>query len=381
MQLSVPCTIMRGGTSKGLFFQKEDLPTDDSTRDKVILSAFGSPDPNGRQIDGLGGATSTTSKVAIVEKNKNDINSVNYTFGQVDIQSPLIDMKGNCGNLSSAVGPYAIDKGLVDRIEEPYTKVNIYNTNTDKYIVAHVPVENGKTQYEGEFLIPGVTNPGGKIQLDFMEPGGSVTGKLLPTNKPKDLLQTESFGEFEVSIVDAANPVVFVNADDVALTGIELPANIDKDENMINKLLEIRAAAAIQLDLAENFHDANVNSPAVPKMCFVAESQDYKTTQQTEMKQDDMDITARMLSMGKLHPTFAITGGVCLAVASKIEGTIVNDVVKQTGDYEVRIGHCGGVFQVGAEVIQEDEEFQARRGTAFRTARCLMTGDAQVSIK
>jgi 2-methylaconitate cis-trans-isomerase PrpF len=368
---------MRGGTSKGLFFKKDDLPMDEKLSDKIILKAFGSPDLYERQIDGLGGGTSTTSKLAVVEKRLNEINGINYTFGQVDIKTSLIDRKGNCGNLSSAVGPYAIDHGMVDKIEEPYTKVNIFNTNTKKKIVAFVPVKDGQTQYEGTFYISGVSNPGSKIQLDFLEPGGAITGKLLPTGKTKELLQTKSVGEIEVSLVDATNPLVFIKASDVGLVGTELPNDIDENPNILNTLLEIRAAAAVKLNLAKDFDDANQNSPAVPKMCFVSEAKSYRSTEKKDIVEDDIDIVARMLSMGKLHPTFAISGGICLAIAAKIEGTIVNSQLKQFDKDRIVIGHCGGTMEVGAEVTEENV---ALRGTVFRTARCLMLGETYISV-
>ncbi|MFD2211573.1 2-methylaconitate cis-trans isomerase PrpF family protein [Virgibacillus halophilus] len=377
MLIKVPCTVMRGGTSKGLFFKKDDLPIDGYLREKVILKAFGSPDPYERQIDGLGGATSTTSKLAIVEKRDDAINSVNYTFGQVDIKTSFIDMKGNCGNLSSAVGPFAIDNRMVDQIEEPYTKINIHNTNTGKNIVTFVPVKDGHTQYEGTFYISGISNPGSKIRLDFIEPGGAVTGDLLPTGKSKDLLQTKSTGEIEVSMVDAANPLVFVKADDVGLNGTELPGNVDKNKKLLDTLLEIRAAAAVKLKLAKNFKEANTKSPAVPKLCFVSEAQDYLTTENKRIKKEDINIVARMLSMGKLHPTFAIGGGICLAIAAKIEGSVVKDQLEQMYMDEIKIGHCGGIMEVGAEFA--DKKI-ALRGTVFRTARCLMTGYTYVSV-
>ncbi|MDY0404651.1 PrpF domain-containing protein [Virgibacillus sp. 179-BFC.A HS] len=377
MLLKVPCTVMRGGTSKGLFFKKDDLPIDKYLRDKVILKAFGSPDPYERQIDGLGGATSTTSKLAIIEKRNDEMNSVNYTFGQVDIKTSFIDMNGNCGNLSSAVGPFAIDNGMVDQVEEPYTKVNIYNTNTGKNIVAFVPIKDGHTQYEGTFYISGVPNPGSKIQLDFMDPGGAITGNLLPTGKTKEFLQTKSAGEIEVSLVDATNPLVFIRAKDIGLIGTELPNEIDKNTKLLDTLLEIRAAAAIKLNLAKNLEDANRYSPAVPKMCFISEAQDYRSTENNNIRKDEIDIVARMLSMGKLHPTFAISGGICLAVAAKIKGTIVSDQLKHVSEDLIKIGHCGGIMEVSAEVTKEKI---ALRGTVFRTARCLMTGFTYVSV-
>ncbi|MBH8582474.1 2-methylaconitate cis-trans isomerase PrpF family protein [Thermoactinomyces sp. CICC 10735] len=380
MKKEIPCTIMRGGTSKGLFFIEEDLPEDLSTRQEILLKVFGSPDPYGRQIDGLGGGTSTTSKVAIISKRKGEKNTVNYTFGQVDITAPLIDMRGNCGNISSAVGPFSIDKGLVEEIKEPITKVRIYNTNTRKYIIAHVPVKGGKTDYDGDFCIPGVPTKGNKIRLDFLEPGGAVTGRLLPTNHTVDILETK-YGKVEVSIVDAANPCVFVRAKDLGLTGIEFPKDLDQNPQLLDRVLDIRAVAATKIGLATNIEDAKVKSPAVPKICFISESSDYISNSGELIDKGDVDLVARMMSMGKLHPSFAITGGICLAVAAKINGTLVNQIVHSKRDENdvVRIGHCDGVMEVGAEVQQVNGQWQAVYGTVYRTARCLMNGSVCLS--
>ncbi|BCJ86761.1 2-methylaconitate cis-trans isomerase PrpF family protein [Effusibacillus dendaii] len=382
MQISIPCILMRGGTSKGVFFLEEDLPKSPAVRNEVIVRAFGSPDPSGRQIDGLGGGTSTTSKMAIISKRKEEVNGINYTFGQVDLKTSLVDMRGNCGNLSSAVGPYAIDMRLVDKIEEPYTKVRIYNTNTQKYIVAHVPTRNGKTLYDGDFQIAGVPGQGSKIQLDFMEPGGAVTGWLLPTGQPVEMINTDSYGSFQVSIVDAANPVVFVRAADIGLTGKELPKDIDNNMQLLDKILQIRAAAAVRIGLAQDMQDAFVNVPSVPKVAFLSEPSDYITTSDAVVQKEEIDIMARMLSMGKMHPSFAITGSICLAVACKIDGTLAHEMVPvdRRNNYELQIGHCSGAISVGAEVIQEQGTYRALRGSVFRTARRLMSGMVDVSI-
>jgi 2-methylaconitate cis-trans-isomerase PrpF len=377
MITEIPCTIMRGGTSKGVFFLESDLPEDYESRNKIILRSLGSPDPTGRQLDGLGGATSTTSKIAIISKRHGEINTVNYTFGQVDIHSPLIDMKGNCGNISSAVGPFSVDMGLLDNVEEPITKVKIFNTNTNKYILAHVPTKDGKTIYEGEYNIPGVPTNGSPIKMDFMEPGGSVTGLLLPTAKEKEIIETDSFGPYVVSIVDAANPCVFVRASDLGLTGQELPIDVDNNEELLRKILEIRGAAAVKLGFAENIPDAMKYVPAVPKFCFVSSSCDYTTTAGHTIPKNEIGIAARMMSMGKLHPSYAITGGICLAVAAQIKGTLVNELCseKREGTKVIKIGHCSGVMEVGASVTKVNGKWHADYGQVFRTARRLMSGN------
>src|SRR5512143_118102 len=227
MHRRIPCTIMRGGTSKALFFRREDLPGDIATQDQILLAALGNPDPTSRLVNGLGGPISSTSKVAIISARSGEPNTVDYTFGQGSHKNALIDREGNCGNISAAVGPYAVDEGLVE-VREPETIVRIYNTNTRKYIIAHVPVENGQAKVEGDYAIAGVPGTGARVALDFESPGGARTGKLLPTGKPQEILETES-GKFVASLVDAANPCVFVRANDLGLIGTELPPQIEAD--------------------------------------------------------------------------------------------------------------------------------------------------------
>src|ERR1700726_1472092 len=251
MQARIRTVIMRGGTSRGLFFWDEDLPADPEARTWATLAAFGSPDRYGRQIDGLGGATSLTSKAAIISKGTQPGIDVNFTFGQVSIEQPLIDMRGNCGNISAAVGPYAIDEGLV-ACQEPVTRVRFLNTNTQKVIVAHVPTRNGRFEPEGEYTIPGVPGTGSKIVLDFLDPGGAVTGKLFPTGQIRDVLQVPGIGPIELTIVDAANPLVFCRAEDLGLNGQEIPEQIDTNQELLYRIAVTRAAAGVTIGLAQS---------------------------------------------------------------------------------------------------------------------------------
>src|SRR5437588_119825 len=255
MQARIRTVIMRGGTSRGIFFRDEDLPVDPEARKWTILAAFGSPDRYGRQIDGLGGATSLTSKAAIISKGTQPGIDVNFTFGQVSIQQPLIDMRGNCGNISAAVGPYAIDEGLV-ACQEPVTRVRFLNTNTQKVIVAHVPTRNGRFEPEGEYTIPGVPGTGSKIVLDFLEPGGAVTGKLFPTGQVRDVLHVPGIGHIEVSIVDAANPLVFCRCEDFGLSGEEIPEQIDINQELLHRIAVTRAAAGVAIGLADSIEES-----------------------------------------------------------------------------------------------------------------------------
>lgn len=378
MKNAIPCVWMRGGTSKGGCFLLSDLASDVTEQNVQLTKMYGGNDPSGREIDGMGGGTSTTSKAVIVAKRVGHHNGVNYTFAQVDTTSTLVDRKGNCGNMSATVGQFAIEMGLIDEITEPTTKVHIFNTNTQKTIVAHVPVKDGKVQYEGSYAISGVPGTASKIQLDFLDPGGSVTKKLLPTGSVIDVVNVPDYGEFEISIVDAANPLVFVRASDLGLKGNELLEQIDGDADLLKKMLGIREAASVLCGISKNLDEAR-GVPAVPKFCFIAPPADYQALDGKIIKEEEIDLQARMLSMGKLHPTYAITGGVCTGVAAKIPGTLVNQVVKDAQNRdEIRIGHCGGTLSVGAQVSKEKDGFKAICGTVYRTSRVLMRGVIEI---
>lgn len=374
----ISCFWMRGGTSKGGCFLESELGQDVATQNRNLSRIYGSNDPSGRQIDGMGGATSTTSKAVIVSKRPDEKNSVNYTFAQVEINSDLVDRKGNCGNMSSTVGPFAIEMGLVDDVTEPVTQVRVFNTNTQKTIVSHVQVKDGKVVYDGDYAISGVPGTAAKIKLEFLEPGGAVTKKLLPTGNAVDTLQVDGYGEFEISIVDAANPLVFVRANDLGLTGSELPKEIDSNPELLKKMLAIREAASVLSGIAKDLDEAKT-IPAVPKFCFVASPADYLNTTGETISKSSIDVQARMLSMGKLHPVLAITGGICIGVAAKIPGTLVNEAVGSAASQEeIRIGHCSGTLAVGANVEVTEDSIKAISGTVFRTARVLMKGDVNI---
>lgn len=375
MAISIPCIWMRGGTSKGGCFLLSDLASDVTAQNLQLTKIYGGNDPSGREIDGMGAGTSTTSKAVIVAKRLGEHNAVDYTFAQVDTTTELVDRKGNCGNMSSTVGPFAIEIGLIDNVTEPITQVRIFNTNTQKTIVSHVPVQNGKVLYQGDYAISGVPGTAAKIQLDFLEPAGSVTKKLLPTGNVIDVVDIPEYGRFEISIVDAANPLVFVRASDLGLKGNELPAQIDGNPELLKKMLAIREVASVLAGIAKDVEQAK-GIPAVPKFCFIAPPSDYKTVEGVSIKQGEIDLLGRMLSMGKLHPTYAITGGVCTGVAAKIPGTLVNQVIGNAASHdEIRIGHCGGTLAVGAQTRITADGVQAVCGTVYRTARVLMRGE------
>ena len=365
---------MRGGTSRALFFRREDLPADIAAQDQVLLAALGDPDPTGRLVNGLGGPISSTNKVAIISPRPGEHNTVDYTFAQGSHKTTLIDRESNCGNISSAVGPYAVDYGLVE-VREPETIVRIYNTNTRKYIIAHVPVENGQAKVEGDYAIAGVSGTGARVALDFESPGGARTGKLLPTGKPQEILETES-GKFVASLVDAANPFVFVRANDLGLEGTELPGQIDSDAGLMNRLEQIRAAATVKMGMARDVAEATQKVRSVPKVAFVSAPAEYKTVNGLVIKVDEVDVVVRMLSMGLTHGAIPITGAVGVAGAARLEGTVVHEMIPPARRQfaAVRLGHPGGTIKVQAEIKYKGNQPQYICATVYRTARRIMDG-------
>ncbi len=364
----IPCVIMRGGTSKGIYIKGNHLPADPALRDKTVLKIYGSPDV--RQIDGLGGADPLTSKLAIIGPPTRSDADVDYTFGQVSINAPYVDYSGNCGNISSGVGPFAIDEGLV-RAQEPLTKVRIHNTNTSKILVAEVSVEDGRAKVYGDCKIDGVPGTGAKIMMDFADTAGSVTDKLLPTGKTVDVIKTKK-GEIQASIVDCANPCVFVRAKDVGMKGTETPQEVNSNKELLELLEEIRAKTAVMIGMATDEKIAIEKSPAFPMIAFVAPASDYInfTTGKT-IKKDEVDFVSRLMFMQVLHKTYAGTGTVCTGVAAKIPGTIVNEAIPHIDKIDViRIGHPAGVIEVEAKVV----DGEVKRAAFSRTARRILEG-------
>lgn len=366
---SIPAVLMRGGTSKGVFLKREDLPGDRPLWDEIILRIFGSGDP--MQIDGLGGSHTHTSKVMIVWRSEKPGIDVEYLFGQVGIERRFIDWSGNCGNLTSAVGPFAIDEGLV-RPTEPVNVVRMLNVNTRKRVDAVVPVKNGETNYEGDYYIDGVPNPGSRIDLVWHEPGGSHTGKLLPTGNAIDTIRIGDKA-YEVSIVDAANPAVFVRAGDLGLTGAELPGEIP--DNIARRLEEIRSKAAELMGLVERAEEATIKSPHFPFIAIIGERRSYKASTGKIVRKEDYTVLARLFSMQKMHHAYPVTGSICTAAASKIPGTIVNQLSEDRGD-RVIIGHPKGVIDLVVKTSPQGEGVRIDSVTIGRTARRLMKGYA-----
>lgn len=370
--------IIRGGTSKGVYLLASDLPKDPAVRDKVILSIFGSPDP--RQINGLGGADPLTSKVAIIAPSRREDADVDYTFGYVGIEKAVVDYDGNCGNISQGVGPFAVDEGLVP-VTEPITTVRIFNTNTQKIIEASVPVRDGKAITEGDFVVNGVPGSGAKILLNFVNSGGSKTGKLLPTGKVVDTMELADGRSVRVSLVDAANPAVFVQAADIGFTGRELPKDTTTNPQILALMEEIRVKAAVRMRLVS---DPEKASPAVPKVAFVAPPQDYETSTGKRIAAAECDLLARTKALAVMHKAYAVTGGICVGAAALIEGTVVNEIVgpraKTTG--VVRVGHPSGVSDFVITVSKKPSgEFELIQSGVAGTSRRIMDGYVYVPRK
>ena len=367
----IPCLFMRGGTSKGPFFLENDLPADPEQRDALLLKVMGSPDP--KQINGLGGASSVTSKVAIIGVSQRPDADVDYTFAQVSVDKPIVSYKGNCGNISSAVGPFAIERGLV-KVTEPVTSVRIHNTNTGKIIVADVPVENGCVQYGGTFRIAGVAGSGAPIKLRFLDPAGTISDKLLPTGNAVDVLNVPGVGQVEASIVDAANPLVFVKAADLGLRGNELPSEFDQET--LDKLETIRGVAAVKLGLITDYTRSAWDCPGLPKMTLVAPPMDYTALDGTRIPAENSDLTIRMMSMQKPHAALAMTGAMCTAAAAVVAGSVVSQVLRPQADTQyLRLGHPGGILEAGVDYTQDEAGLHIADTFGFRTANLLMEGN------
>jgi 2-methylaconitate cis-trans-isomerase PrpF len=369
----IPCTIMRGGTSKGLYFLEKNLPVAGKERDQLLLRIMGSPDI--KQIDGLGGATSVTSKIAIISPSTREGVDVDYTFGQVGIDKPLVDYRGNCGNLSSGVGPFAIENGLVKAIA-PMTKVRIYNTNTQKVLLVDVKTPNGKVSYDGDYVIAGVPGTAAPIRITFCKPSGTIFNKVLPTGNTRDIIEIPDWGSIEVSIVDVTNLLVFVKANDIGMTGEELPTEINGNQKLLTLLELIRGTVGQKLKLVKDYRQSAWESPAIPKMTVVAAPDDYVTEKGQPIAAGSIDLLGRMMSMQKAHGTYAFTGAMCTAAAAAIPGTVVNQVMRTGADWQrIRIGHPDGVIEAGVEFTKDaDGSIIIHNTYGYRTARLLMKG-------
>ena len=376
-QRLVPAIFMRGGSSKGVFFQAKDVPADRAALDPMLLAVLGSPDPYGRQLDGMGGGISSLSKAVIIGPPTRDGADVDYTFAQVSVDKPVVDWKGNCGNLSAAVGPFAVDEGLVRVADAEEALVRIHQVNTRKLIHARFPVRDGKAAVTGDFAIAGVAGTGARIRLDFLEPGGTQTPYLLPTGHAVDTLDIPGLGPLRASLVDAANPAVFIDARDVGLTGAELPEQIEARAELMALLDRIRRLAGVAMGLAATPDAVGLASP---RIAVVAPPLAAPTLDGQVLDPRGHDITIRMLSMERPHRAVPMTGAMGLAVACRVEGSIPHALmVAGPRPEEIRVAHASGTVAVGAEVCRSNTEgWFAESAVVFRTARRLMQG--QVTI-
>ena len=373
-QLRVPAVYLRGGTSRGLFFRREHLPSDEADWDAVFLAALGSPDPNARQLDGLGGGISSLSKVVVVEPSSRDDADIDYTFGQVAVDRPLVEYGNNCGNLTSAVGPFALDEGLVTGSGET-ASIRLFNRNTAKHVIATVPLDGAEAAVEGDLEIQGVAGRGAAIRLEFVDPGGAVTGSLLPTSALRDTLDVDGLGPVDVSIVDATAAVAFVRTEAVGLRGDESPQQLETNLDAMAALEEIRRCAAVHMGLTQSAEDAG-RSLNRPFIALVAPPRDARTLAGEVIPAASVDLVARALSMGRPHRALPLTAALCLAAAARIEGTLVHDLTRPPAspNDDLRIGHPSGALPVAARVRRDGERWIVDGVVAYRTSRRLMEG-------
>jgi len=386
-QIKIPATYMRGGTSKGVFFRLQDLPeaarVPGPARDALLLRVIGSPDPYAKQIDGMGGATSSTSKAVIVAKSEREDHDIDYLFGQVSIDKPFVDWSGNCGNLSAAVGSFAIASGLVEpgRIpENGMCTVRIWQANIGKTIIAHVPITDGAVQETGDFELDGVTFPAAEVQLEFLDPAAEeegAGGAMFPTGNLVDELDVPGVGILQATMINAGIPTIFINAEAVGYTGAELQDAINGDPRALAMFETIRAHGAVRMGLIADIEDA-AKRQHTPKVAFVAKPAGYVASSGKQVATSDIDLLVRALSMGKLHHAMMGTAAVAIGTAAAIPGTLVNLAAGGGERSAVRFGHPSGTLRVGAEAVQENGEWSVAKAIMSRSARVLMEGWVRV---
>jgi hypothetical protein len=375
-QAFIPAAFLRGGTSKGVFFHAKDLPRDRARQEVILLSVLGSPDPYGRQLDGMGGGISSLSKAALIGPPTHAGADVDYLFAQVAVDRPLVDWSSNCGNLSAAVGPFAVDEGLV-RASDGEALVRIHQVNTRRLIHARFPVRGGRAAVEGDFAIPGVAGRGARIRLDFLTPGGGATGALLPTGRAVEALH-HGGRRYDATLIDAANACVFLDARQVGLEGTEPPEAIEADPARMDLLDALRRQAALRMGLAARPEEAPL---AIPKVAVVAPPAEYRALDGTAIAAGSHDIAVRMISMERAHRAVPLTGGMALAVACRIAGTVPHRHAAAIAGDEVRVATPSGVLTVGAEVSRRADGWFADSAVVFRTARRLMQGAVAVPAR
>ncbi|MDM1310406.1 2-methylaconitate cis-trans isomerase PrpF [Acinetobacter indicus] len=385
-QIKIAATYMRGGTSKGVFFKLDDLPVEAQVpgkiRDQLLLRVIGSPDPYGKQIDGMGGATSSTSKTVILAKSSQPEHDVDYLFGQVAIDQPFVDWSGNCGNLTAAVGAFAISQGLVDADKIPENglcTVRIWQKNIQKTIIAHVPITDGQVQETGDFELDGVTFPAAEVQIEFLDPAddGEEGGAMFPTGNVVDTFVVPDVGTFQATFINAGIPTIFLNADEIGYSGTELQDDINSNPEALARFEKIRAYGAKQMGLIDDVAEA-AKRQHTPKIAFVARPQSYTASSGKNIQAEDVDLLVRALSMGKLHHAMMGTAAVAIGTAAAVPGSLVN-LAAGGGEREaVRFGHPSGTLRVGAQAVQENGQWQVKKAVMSRSARVLMEGWVRV---
>ncbi|MFB2668206.1 2-methylaconitate cis-trans isomerase PrpF [Shewanella xiamenensis] len=386
-QIKVAATYMRGGTSKGVFFRLQDLPeaaqVSGPARDALLLRVIGSPDPYGKQIDGMGGATSSTSKTVILSKSSQVDHDVDYLFGQVSIDKPFVDWSGNCGNLTAAVGAFAISNGLIDADRIPQNgicTVRIWQANIAKTIIAHVPITDGMVQETGDFELDGVTFPAAEVQIEFMTPAADEDGdggSMFPTGNLVDVLEVPGIGSFNATMINAGIPTIFINAEDLGYTGTELQDDINSDNAALAKFETIRAHGALRMGLIKHIDEAAARQHT-PKVAFVAKPKSYVSSSGKAVAAEEIDLLVRALSMGKLHHAMMGTAAVAIGTAAAIPGTLVNLAAGGGEKEAVRFGHPSGTLRVGAQAMQQNGEWTVTKAIMSRSARVLMEGFVRV---
>ncbi len=381
--IQVPATYMRGGTSKGVFFRLQDLPAPcqvpGEARDKLLLRVIGSPDPYGQQIDGMGGATSSTSKTVIVAKSEQPDHDVDYLFGQVAINKAFVDWSGNCGNLTAAVGAFAISGGLIDSSRIPQNgicTVRIWQKNIGKTIIAHVPITNGEVQETGDFELDGVTFPAAEVVIEFMDPADGE-GSMFPTGNVVDELEVPGIGTFKATMINSGIPTIFLNAADIGYTGTELQKDINSDAEALARFETMRAYGALKMGLISDISEAAARQHT-PKIAFVAPPADYVASSGKQIKAADVDVLVRALSMGKLHHAMMGTASVAIATAAAVPGTLVNLAAGGGQREAVTFGHPSGTLRVGAAAEIVGGEWTATKAVMSRSARVMMEGWVRV---
>ncbi|EHH3729611.1 2-methylaconitate cis-trans isomerase PrpF [Vibrio parahaemolyticus] len=382
-QIKVPATYMRGGTSKGVFFNLEDLPQEaqvaGAARDKLLLRVIGSPDPYAKQIDGMGGATSSTSKTVIVSRSSRDDHDVDYLFGQVSIDKPFVDWSGNCGNLSAAIGPFAIHAGLIPQGRIPengIVTVRVWQVNIGKTILVHVPIVNGFVQETGEFELDGVTFPAAEIQVDFVDPADGE-GSMFPTGNLVDDLVVPDVGTFNATFINAGIPTIFIDAESIGYQGTELQDQINNDDAALAMFESIRAHGALKMGLISELEEAQTRQHT-PKVAFVSKPKSYQSSSGKAVNESEIDVLVRALSMGKLHHAMMGTAAVAIASAACVPGTLVNLAAGGGEKESVTFGHPSGTLKVGAKAKQTEQGWVVQKAIMSRSARILMEGFVRV---